>query len=87
MSQVEFEEFQTQSKIFFNKRESRIVEFIKKYSGGLIKNEKQVCYLLLIFACLSVFLFFKVLFFDGPNIDSPMGPVIEEAGSPSDITF
>lgn len=87
MSQVEFEEFSTQSKALFNKKESRIVEFIKKYSGGLIKNERQAAYLLLIFACLSVFLFFKILFFGGPNTDTPTGSIIEEAGSPADITF
>ncbi|AKM84094.1 TPA: hypothetical protein DCZ46_00080 [Candidatus Campbellbacteria bacterium] len=87
MSQVEFEESSTQSKVFFNKKESRIVEFIKKYSGGLIKNERQVAYFLLIFACLSVFLFFKTLFFGGPNTNSPTGPIIEEAGSQVDIIF
>jgi len=87
MSQVEFEEFQTQSYCDNSIDTSpKIVQWVVNYSGGLIKTKKQVMYFLVAFVIISTIIFVSVFVFGGPNTKSPMGPMIEQAGSPSEIS-
>ena len=66
----------------------KIVRWVIKYSGGLVKNEKQASYLLLGFAVLMIIISIFLIFSKGvgPQTLEPAGPAIEEAGSPKDIT-
>ncbi len=51
MSKVEFDEFQAPSSFEFDDT-PKMVKWVIKYSGGLIKNEKQANYFLLGFVAL-----------------------------------
>lgn len=55
---------------FFRPGTPKTIQWLIKYSGGLIKNEKQATYVLLVIVILTIFisgfLFFKVL--SGPQI-------------------
>ncbi|OGD68147.1 hypothetical protein A3I18_00420 [Candidatus Campbellbacteria bacterium RIFCSPLOWO2_02_FULL_35_11] len=89
MSQVEFEEFDFKP---FNRLDnsSKMVRCIIKLSCGLIKDKKQAEYLLVAFSfALIVFsLFcFANLFISQLSTKSPTGDFIEQAGSPSEISF
>jgi hypothetical protein len=65
----------------------KIFHLLIKYSGGLIKNEKQAYYFLLVFIILMFFISFLLIFGNSLNIkiyNSTM-PSVEEAGSPREI--
>ena len=65
----------------------KIIRWLIKYSGGLIKNEKQASYVLLGFIVFVVIISLFLIFGRGgsPKTLEPTGPTIEEAGSPKDI--
>lgn len=60
-NKVQFQEYHVPRSSFEEK--SKLVEWVVRYSGGSIKNEKQATYVLLGFAVLgiiiSLFLFFE----------------------------
>ncbi len=58
MSNIEFDEIQSQSYVEYDKT-PKIVSLVIQYSGGLIKDEKQAQYFLLGF----IFLVFVISFF------------------------
>jgi len=66
----------------------KIIQWVVRYSGGLIRNEKQAYYvvfgLIVFVVIISLFLIFSRGL--GPKTLEPTGPAIEEAGSPRDIT-
>ena len=66
---------------------TKIIRWLIKYSGGLIKNEKQASYVLLGFIVFVVIISLFLIFGRGgsPKTLEPTGPTIEEAGSPKDI--
>lgn len=65
----------------------KIIQWVIKYSGGLIKNEKQASYLILGFVILAIIISLSLIFRGGGlKTQEPTGRVIEEAGSPADIT-
>jgi len=52
----------------------KIVRWVIKYSGGLIKNESQVSYVILCFFVVSITIFFLVVFGDESEIPLPSTP-------------
>ena len=68
MSEVEFDEFQTPSSFEVDET-PKMIKWVIKYSGGLIKDEKQANYFLLGFVVLSLIfsLFFTSGVFKGPT--------------------
>lgn len=69
MSNVEFEEDKYRSDYLSNNRSSGTVLFIKKISGGMVQNEKQAQFVMIVFVFVT-FIISLVLFFDtlkGPN--------------------
>ena len=65
----------------------KIIRWLIKYSGGLIKNEKQAACVLFGFIIFVVIISLFLIFGRGgsPKTLEPTGPTIEEAGSPKDI--
>ena len=65
----------------------KIIRWLIKYSGGLIKNEKQAFYVILGFIVFVVIISLFLIFGRGgsPKTLEPTGPTIDEAGSPKDI--
>jgi len=49
----------------------KIVEWVIKYSGGLVKNEKQANYVLLGFVVVAIIVFLMVVFSGGSEIQPP----------------
>ncbi len=78
-----------QSAQSFSPGTPKFVQWVIKYSGGLIKSEAQAQYVLLAFSALaiivSLFLFFKASGGIRIKNQAPTGGLEEEAGSPADI--
>lgn len=86
MTQVEFEETRISSPVRY-KNTPKMLEWVIKYSGGLIKNERQANFVLLVFVILSIILTLYVFFKSGPSTEPPTDLMIEQAGSPSEISL
>lgn len=50
---------------------SKIIQWVIKYSGGLIKDERQAQYAILGFTVLAIIIFLIVAFGGGPEIPPP----------------
>ena len=56
----------------------KIIQWVIKYSGGLIKNEKQAQYVLIGFVAVAIIIFLMVIFGGGSDIPpSPPTPFQE----------
>ena len=73
-NKVEFEGEPTMlySRLEPNNETPMLVMWAIKFSGGLIKNEKQAVYILLGFVALSIIIFLITVFGGGPEI--PLSP-------------
>lgn len=71
---VEFEnQWEQMNKNFNQKKASKIVELTMRYSGGIIKNERQASYLILTISILITVISLFSIFADDrvPNIPPP----------------
>lgn len=66
----EEEEFQHSTRTFGSEN-SKIIRWVMRCSGGIIKNEKQANYVLLGFVILAIIISFFLIFGDGKTAGSP----------------
>jgi len=67
-------------------QESKIVQWIIKFSGGLVQNKKQANYVLLIFVVLSLVVSFYLFFGGGSRTEETEG-LEPAAEAPTEAEF
>lgn len=77
-SRVKFEGEQFQRLRSFETSTPKIVQWVIKYSGGAIKDEKQANYVLLGFVAVAVIVFLMIIFDGGSRIPSSPPTPFEE---------
>jgi len=82
-----FQDGQWSSGPYISPTAPKIIRWLIKYSGGIIRNEKQASYVLLGFIVFVVIISLFLIFNRGLGSKTlePTGPAIEGAGSPRDI--
>ena len=70
-SRIKFEGEEFQRPRSFQTPTPKIVQWVIKYSGGLIKDENQASYVLIGFVALVIIVFLIVIFGSGSEIPTP----------------
>jgi len=76
-SRVKFEEDQYTRRSYYPET-PKIIQWVMKYSGGLVKDEKQASYVLVGFAVLAIIVFLMVIFSGRSEIPPPPPTPFEE---------
>jgi hypothetical protein len=73
-SEVNFQNKQGEPAQFFRPGTPKIIQWVIKYSGGLIRNERQAAYILIGFVALAIIITIIIVVSSGSNQPTP-GPV------------